>query len=228
MILAALILQTSQAALSPKDFQAKCAEFGNAKNWKGLEGLAQAQIMADPKDAVAQAALGYAMLAENRTDEGRAACEMAIKLNPQLISAYVYLGMSYAQAGDQKGVMSTGDRLVKADPYGAKSYYQAPGLFRAAVGTTDLAVLPEAEPIPHSMRMAYYPASPRRQDGAAVYDITVGPDGKPKAIKPLGGPASLLPAGVLTVQSFLYKPLMVDGKPVAFHAPAVLVIHTKP
>jgi cytochrome c-type biogenesis protein CcmH/NrfG len=109
-MLPAAILQPPQA-LDAKAFQARCAEFSKAKDWKGLEALCRAQVAADPKDAKACAALGYALFAQNRADEGRTACDMALKQNPKQVQALIYLGMEDARLGRKAELLSVGARL---------------------------------------------------------------------------------------------------------------------
>ena len=109
-MLPAAILQSPQA-LDAKAFQARCAEFSKAKDWTGLEQAARAQIQASPADAAAYSALGYALFAQDRRDEGKAACEAALKNDPKHWLALFYLGMESASEGDSTGVKAAGKRL---------------------------------------------------------------------------------------------------------------------
>ncbi|HXC16109.1 MAG TPA: TonB family protein [Holophagaceae bacterium] len=219
MILAALILQTPQTALGPKDFQAKCAEFSKTKDWKGLEGLARTQIAANPKDAPAEAALGFALLAQDRTADARAACEQAIALNPREVTAYLYLGFVCAQSGDRDGVIKTGQRLSGADPFAIKGYYQVPAL-AAATGTDPKEDFSnDAKDLP-SQGWPDYPESARgmKIQGTVVYNLHVRPDGVTTAAEVLAGPPQLATLSLLDfAKRTRFEPLMKDGHPVAFH-----------
>lgn len=133
MLFAALILQTPQAALSPKDFQAKCAEFSKAKDWPGLEHLSRSQIAADPKDAPAEAALGFALFAQDRQDEGKTACEDALKLDPKYSLALFYLGLEAARENDPAGIKSAGKRLESIGSEDAVRFWRIPSVQQSVI-----------------------------------------------------------------------------------------------
>ncbi|HXC16652.1 MAG TPA: TonB family protein [Holophagaceae bacterium] len=220
ILVPALVIQSHEtpAPLSPKDFQAKCGEFSKAKDWKGLEGLARTQIAANPKDAPAEAALGFALLAQDRTADAKAACERAIALNRREVTAYLYLGLICAQSGDRDGVIKTGQRLSEADPFGVKGYYQAPPL-AAATGTDPKEVfVKEAKAIP-SHGWPLYPDSAREMkiQGTVVYNLHVGADGLPTSVEVLAGPPQLATPSILDfAKGTRFEPVLKDGHPIAF------------
>ena len=227
MIPAALILQTPQAALSAKDFTARCGELSKAKDWPGLEALARTQIAADSKDAAAQAALGFALLAQNKTDEGRAACERAISLDRRLVKPYIYLGLSFAQAKDRKSVIETGHRLTASLPFDVARYYEVIPIFAAAGQDESLpclasdnmpAILTSSQNVPPP-----YPVEAFRShiQGSVVVDIRVGEDGVPISVTPLAGPSLLIPAAADMAQHYRFKPQVKDGRPIAFRIPGI-------
>jgi TonB family protein len=215
----ALIHQTPQTALSPKDFQAKCAEFSKAKDWKGLETLARAQITADAKDAPAEAALGFALLAQDRAADAKAACERAIALNRREVTAYLYLGLTCAQSNDRDGVIKTGQRLSEAEPLAVERYYKVPAMAEA-VGTDPKEIFDkEAKALP-SHGFPPFPEAARTMhiQGTVVYNLHVGPDGITTSVEVLAGPPQLATLSLLDfAKRTRFEPVMKDGRPIAFH-----------
>lgn len=228
MIIATFILQTPQAALSPKDFQAKCGEFSKAKDWPGLEAVARNQIASDEKDASAQAALGFALLAQNKGEDARAACERAIALDPKQTNAYVYLGLFYAQAKDRKAVIKTGHRLATFVPLDINKYYGVVPIFTAAGDDPSLPCLPP-EDMP-AIRLSDPSQSPYWRDtilsgihGSVAVDIKVGIDGVPISVTPLAGTLRLFPYVVDIAQHYRFKPQVRDGHPISFRIPGFFI-----
>ena len=192
MIIAAFILQTPQAALSPKDFQAKCAEFSKAKDWKGLETLSRAQIAANPKDAPAEAALGFALFAQGGTTDAKAACERAIALNRREVTAYLYLGLMAAQSGDRDGVIKTGQRLSGAEPFAVERYYKTP-VMAAAVGTDSKEIFGKDAKALLSHGGPPFPEAARTMNvqGTVVFNLHVGTEGVITSVEVLAAPPSI-------------------------------------
>ena len=221
MIVAALIAQTPQAALSPKDFQAKCAEFSKAKDWPGLEVLARNQVAADSKDASAEAALGFALFAQKKSDQAKASCEAALKLDPKQMQALFYLGLGAAQEGDQKGVLAIAKRIEAIKPLIAVQFMRIPEIQRGAVPGTDLPLIEQsqvhfkAESMSALMDYISDAAGPRL--AVAVIALTVGPDGVPTMAEALVTTPGLLVAQVEKAAiECRVAPIQVSGKPVPF------------
>lgn len=143
-MLPAAVLQSPQA-LDAKAFQARCAQFSKARDWKGLEEAAKAQISAAPGDAAAHSALGYALFAQNRQEEGKAACEAALKLDPRHIQALFYLGLEASREGHKKELESIGARLAAIEPAAALQFWKQPPILLGLLPEQDLPVLDEKQ-----------------------------------------------------------------------------------
>ncbi len=228
MIFTAFILQASPAALSPEAFQAKCEEARKAKDWPGLEALARNQIAADAKDASAQSALGLALLAQNKGEDARAACERAIALDPKQVDAYLCLGLFYAQAKDRKAVIKTGRRLAAFMPSDIHKYYAVVPIFTAAGEDPSVPCLPSND-LPGILQSKMQ-QSPYWRDailsgihGSVAVDIKVGTDGVPISVTPLAGTLQLFPYVVNIAQHYQFKPQVRDGHPIAFRIPGYFV-----
>ena len=218
MIVAAFVLQQPQA-LDAKAFQARCADLSKAKDWTGLETLARTQIAANAKDAAAQAALGFALLAQDKTEDGRKACEASIHLDPRNEKPYIYLGLSYAQAKDHAGVIKTGQRLSGALPFAVRDYYEVPAIGEAS-GTDPLEPFDKQDqPATPAGGWPPYPAEARAMNaqGVVVVEVHVGPDGVPISTAALAGPPQLTTGSMLEFgKHFRFKPLLKGGVPMPF------------
>ena len=211
-------------ALDAKAFQAKCGEFSKAKDWKGLESLSRAQIAADPKDASAYAAVGFALIAENRIGEAQAACEQAIRLNRHETEAYIYLGLIHAQAGDRDAVLKNGQELAAAEPFAIDRYYKVQAIFQSVsknpTEPVDIEPTPRPQVLPGAQVSYPVEAKFHHVQGTVALDVEVAEDGVPSLIDVLGGPKELVPAAIQTLKGFRYTPMLKDGHPIKFRTPA--------
>ncbi|HTL97322.1 MAG TPA: tetratricopeptide repeat protein [Holophagaceae bacterium] len=203
------------AALGAKDFTARCGELSRAKDWPGLEALARTQMAADPKDAAAQAALGFALLAQNKTGEGKAACEAALQLDPKRADALYYLGIAYAQAGDAAGVAEVGRRVGTVSTDALQTYWQIPVIEDAVLGHPELPIFQASVLHFESMSMDSVKEAAGPYTGPLVVALTVDADGRPMSAHSLLAPAGVVMPLELAAMRWLVEPVKVDGKPVA-------------
>ena len=216
-MIAAAFIQQAQA-LDAKAFQARCADLSKAKDWPGLEALARAQASADPKDAAAQAALGFALLAQGKGDEGRKACEQSIALDPKNEKPYIYLGLSYAQAKDRDGIIRTGQRLSGALPFAVKDYYLVAAIAEAS-GSDPNEPFDSRSPLAHGQAWPQYPPEARftHVEGAIAIELHVGADGIPLSTAVLAGPPLLATRPILEfAKSSRFNVLIKNGVAVPF------------
>ena len=210
---------TMHSPLDDKAFQARCAELSKAKDWQGLEALARGQAAADPKDAAAQAALGFALLAQDKTEDGRKACEASIHLDPKNEKPYIYLGLSYAQAKDRDGVIKTGQRLSDALPFAVRNYYEVTVIAEASGADPHEPFDRQDQPATPASGWPPYPPEARTMNaqGVVVVEVHVGPDGIPVSTAALAGPPQLTTLSILEFgKHFRFKPLLKGGAPVPF------------
>lgn len=211
-----VLIQQAQA-LDAKAFQARCAEFSKARDWKGLEALARAQVAANPKDAEAFSALGYALFAQDRGAEGRGACESALKLDPKQIQALIYLGMEDAREGKKAELLSVGSQLKAIQPELAIRFWCQPSVL--------LAILPDNPmPVVDESKVTF-----TKQSLQSLFD-RVGPVAGPLAVAmvfdeqgfPTYASALVSPPGVAkmaleqAVMHWRIKPVQIEGKPRTF------------
>ena len=220
MILLPPILIQS-AALSAKDFTARCAELSKAKDWPGLEALARNQTLANPKDAAAEAALGFALFAQKKTPEGKAACETALKLDPKQMQALFYLGLASAQEGDQAGVLAIAKRIESIKPLVAVQFMRNPAIQHAVVPGADLPLIEASQVHLKAASLgalnAYLSEASGGRLAVAVIAFTVGADGSPTMAEVLlASPGLLTPQVEKAAVECRVEPLKVDGKAVPF------------
>ena len=220
MMLFPAALLTQSPALSAKDFSARCGELSKAKDWPGLEALARNQVAASPKDASAQAALGYALLAQKKSEEGKTACEAALKLDPKQMPALFYLGLQAAQEGDQKGVLAIAKRIEAIKPLMAVQFMRLPAIQRGAVPGTDLPLIDQSQihfkAASMSALMDYISDAAGPRLAVAVIVLTVGPDGVPTMAEALvATPGLLVPQLEKAASECRVQPIKMDGKPAA-------------
>jgi tetratricopeptide (TPR) repeat protein len=79
---------------------------------------------------------GYSMLISGRYEEAIDPLSMAIELNPGLIKAYYYRGITYVKLGDDQKAMKDFDKAIELDPKFAKAYY-CRGLLYGPLGVKD-------------------------------------------------------------------------------------------
>ena len=219
MILLPPILIQS-AALNAKEFSARCDELSNAKDWSGLEILARTQAAADPKDASAQAALGLALFAQKRADEGRAACEAALKLDPKRLDALYYLGIDCAASGDVPGVKVIASRIGSLSTDSEVSFWELPNIqdvatrhLQALLGHPNLPLV-DASSLhfkPHSRRADTVFTSPNAPP--LVVAMTVDAEGLPTSAQALMAPKEVAPTLESMVMKWRVEPVMIDGRP---------------
>ena len=214
MPFAALILQTPQAALSPKDFQAKCAEFSKAKDWPGLEVLARTQIAADSKDAPAQAALGFALLAQKKTADGKAACEGALRLNPKFVQPLFYLGLQSVNEGDRKEARAIGRRLEGITPKAAITFWSLPSALALITGDARAPIV-KAESVRFksmSLQSAFDMVGPI--EGPIAVALVVNEEGIPTFAEALISPSGNFKAALeRAAMRWRIEPALINGKP---------------
>jgi hypothetical protein len=209
-----LVHQTPQAPLSAKDFQAKCGEFSKAKDWKGLEGLARTQIAADPKDAPAEAALGFALFAQNRADEGKAACEEALRLSPTFVQPLFYLGLQSVSEGDQKGVKVIGKRLESIAPRAAITFWSLPSVLSLITGDARTAVVKGESVHFKSMSLQSVFDMVGPIEGPIAVALVVDEKGFPTSAETLtSAPGNLRGALERAAMRWRIEPALINGKP---------------
>ena len=221
----ALIFQ-NPPALSAKDFAARCAELRQAQDWKGLEALARAQVSAEPKDSEAMAALGSALLGQNRISEARAVCERAIKLDWHDVEAYLYLGLVCAQAQDRDGVIQTGRQLALAQPFDMPRYYKLATIVQAVAGPGLINLHPKvssAEVVPYPPEAMMF-----RTEGAVALEVEVSEAGVPALVEVLAGPKVLVSNATQTLRTQKYEPMLEGGRTVKYRTVACFTYRTGP
>ena len=207
-------------ALSARDFTARCGELSKARDWPGLEALARRQAAANPKDASAQAALGFALLAQKKAGEGKAACEAALKLDPKQMQALFYLGLEAAQEGDQNGVLAIAKRIESIKPLIAVQFMRNPVIQRAVVPGTDLPLIEASQIHFKGASMGalndYLSEASGGRLAVAVIALTVGPDGVPTMAETLvASPGLLAPQVEKAAAECRVEPIQINGKPAA-------------
>ena len=216
----ALVFHMDQA-LSAKDFAAKCADLSKARDWAGLEALARAQAAASPKDASAQAALGFALLAQGKKPEGKAACEAALKLDPKQMQALFYLGVETAQEGDRDGTLAIAKRIESIKPLVAVQFTRNPAVQHALVPGTDM---PLVEPGQVHLKAAsmgalqgYLSEAANGRLAVAVIALSVDAEGVPTMAETLlASPGLLAPQIEKNAIECRVEPLKINGKPAPF------------
>lgn len=216
-----MLIFQNPPALSAKDFVARCGELSKAKDWPGLEALARNQAAANPKDASAQAALGFALFAQKKAPEGKAACEAALKLDPKQMQALFYLGLESAQEGDQAGVLGIAKRIESIKPLVAVQFMRNPAIQRAAVPGTDMPLIEAGQVHFKAASMGalqdYVSEASGGRLAVAVIALTVGPDGVPTMAETLvASPGLLVPQVEKAAAECRVAPIQVNGKPASF------------
>lgn len=213
MIGPVLLFQSAQAALSPKDFQARCAGFSQAKDWKGLEGASRAQLAAAPGDAAACSALAYALFAQNRNDEGRAACFDALKIDPNRLDALFYLGLEAARQADPASLRSIAKRIGSVNPEAAVRFWKVPSVQEAIIPGPQIPLVDgdkvqfKTKSLQPLVEIAGFSSGP------IILAMTIDPAGVPVRSEVLMGPPGLAKAAVERVaKEWRTVPLQVDGK----------------
>lgn len=209
-------------ALTAKDFHARCGDLSKVKDWKGLEALAKAQLASDPKDAAAQSALGYALLAQNRSEEGKAACEAALSLDPNRTDALYYLGLEAARTGDTKTVMVVAKRIGARSAESEVRFLQIPAVQQTAIAPLEVPVAPgvhfKKQTMERLMEVRAQPGAPM------VVALVVDPEGLPISSQALMAPnAQAAMCLEMDAMHWRVEPVLIAGKPSS--AKFVAVIH---
>jgi adenylate cyclase len=82
-------------------------------------GLARRAAALDPRDPVAQAALGWAYAMAGDLDNGLDASKLAVQLNPSMPEAWGWLSWVQLLAGDMQSCIAAAERTQRLDPQGA-------------------------------------------------------------------------------------------------------------
>lgn len=96
-------------------FQKACGQYKD-KRFSGAENHAREAIKIYPDYAPAWVLLGQILIAENRDDEGRAACSQAKDVDPRYSPSYVCLADFAARAKDWKQESTLSDYALSLDP----------------------------------------------------------------------------------------------------------------
>ena len=208
-------------SLSAKDFQARCADLSKARDWAGLETLARAQATANPKDAFAEATLGFALLAQKKGPEGKAACEAALKLDPKQMQALFYLGLADAQDGDRDGTLAVARRIESIKPLVAVQFMRNPAVQHAAVPGADMPLVEASQVHVKAASLGalqgYVSEAANGRLAVVVIALTVDPEGVPTMVETLlASPGLLLPQIEKAAIECRVEPLKVGGKPAPF------------
>ena len=203
------------AALSAKDFTARCGELSKAKDWPGLETLARAQAAADPKDASAQSALGFALFAQKKAEEGRAACEAALKLDPKRAEALFYLGIDRAQARDAAGVEEIGQRVAAVSVKALEAYWAIPVVEDAVLEHPELPIIQTSLLHFTSMSLDAVEGAAGPAPGPFVVALTVDAEGRPTSARTLMAPMGTAAPLEGAAMGWRVEPVKVEGTPVA-------------
>lgn len=225
-MLPAALLQSPQA-LDAKAFQARCAEFSKARNWKGLEQASRAQIQASPNDATAYSALGYALFAQGRKDEGKAACETALKVDPKHSLALFYLGMASAAEGDPAGVKAAGKRLENIGFEEVLRYWGIPSVQQAVIPENRIPWVDGAKIRFKSMSIQPVLDITGPMVAPLVIALTVDATGTPsRAEALLAPPGPARHALESAAMRWRIEPVQVDGQPSAARFVKIITIQT--
>lgn len=115
--------------------------------WRNTLLLASYTVSVEPRSATAYAMLGYAQLLDaGEPQQALASFEHAIELNDTNASAYVGMGMAYAQLGQPGRALAAYRDAVEHDPRNAKAYNNAgvvlasTGHYREAIQSFDAAL----------------------------------------------------------------------------------------
>lgn len=206
---------------SAPSFAERCSKLSKAKDWPGLEALARQQIATDPKDANAQAALGFSLLAQNKRAEGKAACVAALKLNPKHLQALFYLGIECAQEGDAKGALATGRQIESINPLAAIQFMRNPSVQHAVAPGAD-PILVEASQVHvkadsiESLH-SYMEEAAKGRLAVVVLALTVDENGVPILADTLVSSPGLLHQEIeKAVMELGFIPLKANGSPIPF------------
>ncbi len=212
-MLPALVAIQNPPALIAKDFNSRCGELSTAKDWPGLESFAREQITASPKDANAWAALGYALLAQDKSKEGRAACESSLTLDPKRTDALDYLGFEAASTGDTKSVLAVAKRIGERDLDSESRFLQIPAIQEAAIAPLRVPVAPGRIRFKSQALNKLLRASGRR-DVPIVVAIVVDTEGAPISADALMAPSvEVARCAELDVMRWRVDPILIGGKP---------------
>ncbi len=197
-------------------FPNRAAELLKARDWKGLETLANDRITSKPKDAEAQFYLGVALSQQQNNEAACRALRQCLALEKDHPKALYTLAVLLATRNDRRGLVDCYDRLRFIAPQAALSLLNLP-----QVGTV---LVPNSEPIEDGSLLGFSPKNlnARRLDnpkgipgnGKATIESVIDGEGRPVRFTTLSGSREITGFLLFELVQMKYEPPRKSGIPV--------------
>jgi spermidine synthase len=85
-------------------------------NYKQAIGLFRKAVELNPRDAITQANLGYALMSDDQLEQSLVHFREAVRIDPALAEAHYNMGVALAALGERPGAMAAFAEAVRRDP----------------------------------------------------------------------------------------------------------------